>query len=71
MSIVKYLLAGTIFALAALPVATSAQNPSEDAVREQCLAEAGKAYPSQANTEYQNARKQVYENCMRRHGLRF
>jgi len=71
MSISKCLQACAIAALVTLPHAATAQNPNEDAIRSQCLAEAGKAYPSQTNTEYQNARKQVYENCMRKHGLRF
>jgi hypothetical protein len=71
MSIRTCLLAGAAIAMIALPHAAVAQNQNEEVVRSQCLAEAGKAYPNQTNTEYQNARKQVYENCMRRHGLRF
>jgi hypothetical protein len=71
MSISKPLRVCATAALVAFAHAASAQNPNEDNIRNQCLAEAGRAYPSQINSEYQNARKQVYENCMRRHGLRF
>jgi hypothetical protein len=63
-----------VAAVLALPLAidhASAQQ-NVDAIRAQCLAKAGAAYPGQdpARDMHGSARMAAYSSCMREHGLK-
>ena len=68
LSIKNLLCAGAIAAAVALPFAASAQQ-NADAIRAKCLADVRAAYPTNIQFEHQVEGKQLYINCMQKHGL--
>lgn len=68
MSLKHLLCIGTVAASIALPYAASAQQ-DPDAIRAKCIAEARAAFPTNVQFENQVAGRQLYNNCMLKHGL--
>jgi len=68
MSLKKILCIGATVTAIALPYTASAQQDA-DAVRAKCLADVRAQFPTNVQFENQVAGKQLYINCMQKHGL--
>ena len=68
MSLKDLLCVGAAVAAIALPFGANAQQ-NADAIRAKCLADVRAAYPTNIQFEHQVEGKQLYINCMQKHGL--
>jgi hypothetical protein len=69
MSLKHILCIGTVTASIALPFVASAQQQDADAIRAKCIAEVRAQFPTNVQFENQVAGRQLYNNCMIKHGL--
>ena len=69
MSLKTLLCIGATVTAIALPYAASAQQQNADAIRAKCIADVRAHFPTNVQFENQVAGRQLYNNCMIKHGL--